>query len=204
LKQDASSEYDTKVQKLVVVEILEMRRNVKGIVLVVFVAALECADGAAAPAASFKMDMGLQDWSRKLADVRHKFAEVASTMQTTAVPGALGRFASVLILHPLDTLKTRAQVVSTASRRTTTTAIYRSPGLFGGATPAIAGQIVNALLTCVGYELWKEILKDSSQLDARTRTVVCAVVGDITGHLLLAPAEVIERQLQLSLHTNMP
>jgi hypothetical protein len=137
----------------------KMRTYGQGVLLVFFIAALACADGAAAPAASFKMDMVMQDWSRKLADVRHKFAEVASTMQTTAVPGALGRFASVLILHPLDTLKTRAQVVSTASRRTTTTAIYRSPGLFGGATPAIAGQIVNALLTCVGYELWKEILK---------------------------------------------
>lgn len=125
-------------------------------------------------------------------------------MKDTAAPGALGRFASVLILHPLDTLKTRAQAVSTASRRTAETAIYRSPGAFGGVAPAITGQVVNAMLTCVGYEVWKRVLTDKApDLDARSRTIVSAVMGDVTGHLLLAPAEVMKAQLQLRLHPDL-
>ena len=77
-------------------------------------------------------------------------------LQETAAPGALGRFTSVMVLHPLDTFKTRAQVVSSASRRTVVTAVYRSPGVFGGAGAAMLGQIANAMLTCAGYELWKD------------------------------------------------
>jgi len=34
------------------------------------------------------------------------------TLQSTATPGVLGRFMSVMWLHPLDTLKTRAQVTT--------------------------------------------------------------------------------------------
>jgi hypothetical protein len=95
-----------------------------------------------------------------------RLQEVAKAMQDTAAPGALGRFASVLVLHPLDTLKTRAQVVSSVSRRTAETAIYRSPGVLSGAGPAVAGQIVNAMLTCAGYELWKGWSRDFAPVRA--------------------------------------
>ena len=47
------------------------------------------------------------------------FKEVVSSTRETAVPGMLGRLCSVLILHPLDTMKTRAQILSLATRRTT-------------------------------------------------------------------------------------
>jgi hypothetical protein len=85
-----------------------------------------------------------------------KWQALGEKLQETAAPGALGRFTSVMVLHPLDTFKTREQVVSSASRRTVVTAVYRSPGVFGGAGAAIFGQIANAMLTCAGYELWKD------------------------------------------------
>lgn len=106
-----------------------------------------------------------------------RLQEVAKAMQDTAAPGALGRFASVLMLHPLDTLKTRAQVVSSASRRTAETAIYRSPGVLSGAGPAIAGQVVNAMLTCAGYELWKGWSKDFAPVK-RGVFYTCGCRGD--------------------------
>lgn len=40
-------------------------------------------------------------------------------------------------------------------------------------------------------------------MDARARTVLCAVMGDITGHLILAPTEVVKAQMQMRLHTNV-
>jgi solute carrier family 25 S-adenosylmethionine transporter 26 len=40
-------------------------------------------------------------------------------------------------------------------------------------------------------------------MDARARTVLCAVMGDITGHLILAPAEVVKAQMQMRLHSNL-
>ena len=134
-----------------------------------------------------------------------QWQELGERLQETAAPGALGRFTSVMVLHPLDTFKTRAQVVSSASRRTVVTAVYRAPGVFGGAGAAILGQIANAMLTCAGYELWKEWSKGVAPgLDSRTRTVLSAVMGDITGHLLLAPAEVVKVQMQLRLHRSLP
>lgn len=103
-----------------------------------------------------------------------RMSEIMASMKDTAAPGALGRFASVLALHPLDTLKTRAQVVSSASRRTAETAVYRSPGVFGGAAPAIGGQVVNAMLTCVGYELWKGWSKEFAPVsDAAFSYTIC-------------------------------
>jgi hypothetical protein len=81
--------------------------------------------------------------------------QAMACLKDSAAPGALGRFTSVLMLHPLDTLRTRAQVVSTASRRQVELAVYRSPGTFSGYAPAVAGQVANAMLTCIGYELWK-------------------------------------------------
>jgi len=97
-----------------------------------------------------------------------RMSEVMATIRETAAPGALGRFASVLVLHPLDTLKTRVQLVSSVSRRTTETAVYRAPGVFGGAAPAIGGQVVNAMLTCVGYELWKGWSKELAPVSMPT------------------------------------
>ncbi len=47
------------------------------------------------------------------------FKDVLSSTKETAVPGMLGRLCSVLMLHPLDTMKTRAQVLSLESRRLT-------------------------------------------------------------------------------------
>lgn len=41
-------------------------------------------------------------------------------------------------------------------------------------------------------------------MNARSRTVLCAVMGDVTGHLILAPAEVIKAQMQMRLHKDLP
>ena len=105
------------------------------------------------------------------------------TLQSTATPGVLGRFMSVMWLHPLDTLKTRAQVASKSalklcgllatlrplpprlslsaahilgwqmvawsSKRTVTTAIYRSPGV----TPPPSGSS-SAVLIWTFWILW--------------------------------------------------
>ena len=40
-------------------------------------------------------------------------------------------------------------------------------------------------------------------MSARSRTVLCAVMGDVTGHLIMAPAEVIKTQMQMRLHKDL-
>lgn len=134
-------------------------------------------------------------------DGGNAFQKIFSGIKDTIAPGVFGRFASVLVLHPLDTVKIRSQVVSTASRRTAETAVYRSPAVYGGILPAIAGQVPHGILTCFGYEIWKEFLLEKvPDMDRRLRSCVCAVLGDLTGHLWLTPMEVLKTQLQVGMH----
>lgn len=43
----------------------------------------------------------------------------------------------------------------------------------------------------------------AQDMSARSRTVLCAVMGDVTGHLIMAPAEVIKTQMQMRLHQDL-
>lgn len=129
--------------------------------------------------------------------------EVVTSLTDSVTPGALGRLASVLVLHPLDSMKTRAQVISMQSRRTMETAIIRSRVDYKGVIPAVLGQVPNGLLTCVGYELWKDTLTDLfPKMDARTKTVTSAVLGDLCGHAWSVPAEVLKCQIISGFHSN--
>ena len=131
--------------------------------------------------------------------------DAIAAAKDTAAPGAIGRCMAVLALHPLDTLKTRVQVVSSARRRTAVAAIYRAPGVFAGSSPSVVGQVISAVLTCVGYEFWKGWSRDfAPDMDARSRTILCAVMGDATGSLILAPAEVAKTQLQTRVQRDPP
>jgi len=123
-------------------------------------------------------------------------ARLKNALGVNVTPGVLGRFMAVLWLHPLDTLRTRAQVVAFSSKRTVTTAVYRSPGSTAGLGPALAGQVPSAILTCLGYEFSKGYLEQETDLDPRLGTVAAAVLGDLFGHFWSCPAEVLKTTLQ--------
>ena len=96
-----------------------------------------------------------------------------------------------MILHPLDSLKVRAQTISATSRRTAEVstrlslhrwtiyilvsfvswfaagltqghqvAIYRGGSPFAGIVPSLLGHVPNGLFTCLGYEIWRELLTE--------------------------------------------
>jgi hypothetical protein len=67
----------------------------------------------------------------------------------------------------------------------------------GGILPAVIGHVPNGLFTCLGYEMWREILRDNAPtLPFRAKVLISAVMGDITGHIWLTPMEVLKVQLQ--------
>ena len=117
------------------------------------------------------------------------------------VPGVVGRFVSVVLLHPLDSLKTRVHTISTATRRTAEVAAFRGGSPFQGVVPSVLGHVPNGLFTCIGYEVWREILRDNApDLPFRAKVLISAVMGDLTGHLWLTPMEVLKVQLQAGRH----
>eukprot|EP00960_Hanusia_phi_P057933 763720-Hanusia_phi.AAC.4 len=136
---------------------------------------------------------------------------ILDSIKDSAFAGASGRFVSVLVLHPVDTIKTRAQVVSLESKRTAVTAVYRSSGSMAGVAPSLLGNVANGLTTCLGFEVWRRITLDVfpsmdrtlNTVGATARCIVSAVLGDITGHVLLAPCEVLKTRSQLRMHSNL-
>jgi hypothetical protein len=121
------------------------------------------------------------------------------------VPGVVGRLVSVVLLHPLDSLKTRVQTISTASRRTAEVAVFRGGSPMQGIFPAMLGHVPNGLFTCIGYEMWREILRENApSLPFRAKVMISAFMGDLTGHLWLTPMEVLKVQIQSGRHQNFP
>ncbi|EKX52067.1 hypothetical protein GUITHDRAFT_101972 [Guillardia theta CCMP2712] len=149
---------------------------------------------AASPAGVLRPDMS----------IGARVKNIMESIKDSAFAGASGRFVSVLMLHPVDTIKTRAQVVSLESKRTAVTAVYRSSASLAGVAPSLVGNIANGLTTCLGFEVWRRITMDAfPSMDRTLNTIVSAVLGDITGHVLLAPTEVLKTRLQLRMHTNV-
>ncbi|GAB0491589.1 hypothetical protein MMPV_002843 [Pyropia vietnamensis] len=115
---------------------------------------------------------------------------------------ATARAVSIIATYPIDTLKTRMQAAT--APLSIPTAASAGP-LYAGAGSALVTNIPYGALTFGLYETLRGALNDAAaaapgspigQLPSMARTVIAAVVGDVTGSLWLTPGELIKQKVQ--------
>lgn len=133
---------------------------------------------------------------------RRRSAAVSFIPTVNLVASATARAVSILATYPIDTLKTRLQAAATPL--SITTAAAAGP-LYAGAASALVTNIPYGALTFGLYETLRGALNDAAAaapgsaaglLPPMARTVLAAVVGDVTGSLWLTPGELIKQKVQ--------
>ncbi|KAI0567641.1 uncoupling protein 2-like isoform X1 [Gracilaria domingensis] len=107
---------------------------------------------------------------------------------------AVARLASVLLLHPLDTFKSRLQQTSAKSVRAIG-AYARNAPPFSGLPAAILGQIP---YTAVSLALFLHLKDRLTQVPERRRMITAALISDSVAALWLTPFESIKLRVQTS------
>lgn len=116
--------------------------------------------------------------------------------------GAVAGFTVDAVLFPLDTLKTRLQVLSKTAK--SPAALFS--GLYSGFGPAVIASAPAAAAFFGVYDYCKRRLADrfpkQSQLYAPFFHVLAASAGDIASSTLRVPFEVVKQRLQSGIYTN--
>eukprot|EP00178_Gracilaria_changii_P025100 TRINITY_DN765_c0_g1_i1.p1 TRINITY_DN765_c0_g1~~TRINITY_DN765_c0_g1_i1.p1 ORF type:complete len:392 (+),score=44.25 TRINITY_DN765_c0_g1_i1:1529-2704(+) len=107
---------------------------------------------------------------------------------------AVARLASVLLLHPLDTFKSRLQQTSATSVRAID-AYVRNVPLFSGLPAAVVGQIPYAAVSVVLYLHLKDRL---TRVPESRRLITAALISDSVAALWLTPFEIMKLRVQTS------
>ncbi|EGB07468.1 hypothetical protein AURANDRAFT_13949, partial [Aureococcus anophagefferens] len=107
------------------------------------------------------------------------------------VAGALARAAAIVVMYPLDTLKTRAQCNDPPH--------LRLKNVYAGVFGSLVGYVPSAAIIFGFYERAKAFLLLSGFGAARA-AFGAAVVGDALGALWLVPHEVLKQRLQTGVH----
>uniref|UniRef100_A0A7S3A1G4 Mitochondrial carrier protein n=1 Tax=Rhodosorus marinus TaxID=101924 RepID=A0A7S3A1G4_9RHOD len=137
-----------------------------------------------------------------LAEAVKTFQRVMVNSQDHVIAAAVARAVSIAAMFPVDTLKTRLQA-STGQMKNPLTVIFSEGNPYRGLLPSLAGQTPYGMLVFGSYQVYKEMFQNFfPQMGDRTRIVLAAVFGDITGSLWLCPSEVIKQQQQSGLYAS--
>ncbi|KAI8904705.1 mitochondrial carrier domain-containing protein [Gorgonomyces haynaldii] len=133
-------------------------------------------------------------------------------LQIAALAGSVGGATGDLILHPIDTLKTRMQ-----GQMTTKSIKYKGMissfrivlkeegfrGLYGGLTASVLGSLTS---TFVYFGVYESVKRQMIQNDVNPTVsyLISGGIADIFGGFLYVPSEVIKTRLQLQGRYNNP
>ncbi|CCG83964.1 protein of unknown function [Taphrina deformans PYCC 5710] len=120
------------------------------------------------------------------------------------VAGTIGGSTGDLIMHSLDTVKTRQQGAPLVPKYVNMGSAYRSifheegllRGLYAGVTPAILGSIPATAIFFGTYEFSKRTLVDMGMNDT-VAPLLAGFVGDFFASAIYVPSEVLKTRLQL-------
>lgn len=116
--------------------------------------------------------------------------------------GAVAGFTVDAVLFPLDTLKTRMQLASSAVPKSPAALLT---GLYAGFAPAVVASAPAAAAFFGVYDYVKRILQDFSSHDRARLAPLCHVVaaaaGDVAASTVRAPFEVVKQRLQSGLYS---
>ena len=131
-----------------------------------------------------------------LREVWLEFAAALRTNRMSLVASAVARAVSVLVMYPLDTLKTRLQAGAASSAGALLRTAVQRGNWYAGVTSTLIGQTPYGALTFGSYETYKQLLERAGMHSRKLRWVVAAALGDLTGSLWLTPSEVVKQQMQ--------
>jgi hypothetical protein len=127
------------------------------------------------------------------------------------IAGGLGGSTGDMLMHSLDTVKTRQQGAPTALKYATTPKAYATifreegllRGLYSGVTPAFMGSLPGTIIFFGTYEYSKRHLIDSGVPDSLAY-LSAGFIGDLFASFVYVPSEVLKTRLQLQGRHNNP
>ncbi|KAI5781820.1 mitochondrial carrier domain-containing protein [Geopyxis carbonaria] len=125
--------------------------------------------------------------------------------------GGLGGVTGDMLMHSLDTVKTRQQGAPTALKYSTTPRAYSTilreeglvRGLYSGVTPAFMGSLPGTIIFFGTYEYSKRHLIDAGCPDS-IAYLAGGLLGDLFASFVYVPSEVLKTRLQLQGRHNNP
>ncbi|KAA8494092.1 S-adenosylmethionine carrier 1, chloroplastic/mitochondrial [Porphyridium purpureum] len=131
------------------------------------------------------------------------FVQAVRDARDHLAAGGVARGVSVLVMHPVDSIKTRLQAAAPGAGAPidAVKAFLASGRVFAGVGISLFGQIPYGMLTFGAYEAYKEVLAQKfPAMPSELRVMLGACLGDLTGSLWLCPAERIKQTLQSGVH----
>ncbi|KAI1431508.1 mitochondrial carrier [Xylaria sp. CBS 124048] len=128
------------------------------------------------------------------------------------IAGGLGGTTGDILMHSLDTVKTRQQGDPTIPPKYSTLkssyyTIWRQEGirrgLYGGLLPAVMGSFPGTMLFFGSYEWSKRYMLDLG-LQAHFTYLTAGFIGDLAASIVYVPSEVLKTRLQLQGRYNNP
>ena len=127
-----------------------------------------------------------------------RFVNVLRGARGHLVAAGTARAVSIFAMYPVDTIKTRLQMGQTVLTGSGLGGLYR------GISGSMLGQVPYGTLVFGSYEVYKEQLAARlPQLNLFGRTTLAAILGDLTGSLLLCPSEVVKQQMQGGMYSHV-
>lgn len=128
------------------------------------------------------------------------------------VAGGMGGTCGDVLMHSLDTVKTRQQgdphfPPKYSSMTSSYATIYRQEGLlrglYGGVTPALLGSFPGTVIFFGTYELTKRQMLDAG-INANVAYLSGGFIADLAASVVYVPSEVLKTRLQLQGRYNNP
>lgn len=127
------------------------------------------------------------------------------------IAGGIGGCMGDMLMHSLDTVKTRQQGAPTALKYATTPRAYSTifleeglfRGLYSGITPAFCGSLPGTIIFFGTYEYSKRTLIDSGCPESLAY-LAGGFIGDLFASFVYVPSEVLKTRLQLQGRFNNP
>ncbi|TGZ77675.1 mitochondrial carrier [Ascodesmis nigricans] len=125
--------------------------------------------------------------------------------------GGIGGSTGDMLMHSLDTVKTRQQGAPTALKYSTTPTAYATilreeglfRGLYSGVTPAFLGSFPGTIIFFGTYEYSKRFLIDRG-VSPTVSYLTAGLIGDLFASFVYVPSEVLKTRLQLQGRYNNP
>ena len=125
---------------------------------------------------------------------REDFVTTINNAKNHIKASTYAKASSVLLLHPLDTIKTRMQL--SPHLRTALPSLSIST-MLRGLLPSWAGHLPYHTITFGSYEVFKSKLqKQYPNIEPAKIYVMSSILGDLVGSLWYCPFEVIKQQMQ--------
>ena len=130
--------------------------------------------------------------------------ETVALLLRAALAGGLSSGCSTLLMHPLDTLKTRVQSIPGASIQSVVKSVPElgARAMYRGIIPAVSGSFSSHGIRTCGYEACM-IALGACGVPYMQAQPVASFVGTFVGTLVRIPCEVLKQQLQAGRHENV-